>query len=86
LRQLKYLPCTLTCLRLLLGPLALICAFQDYGRWIYLPILATNTEIIAIHRAWTSRRWTSNPSWLCQNPGLETADTPEILMTQKMPE
>jgi len=49
LRQLKYLPCTLTCLRLLLGPLALICAFQDYGRWIYLPILATNTEIIAIH-------------------------------------
>ena len=39
----NYLPCALTCLRLLLGPVALLCVFGDGPRWIYLPILAAGT-------------------------------------------
>lgn len=39
----KHLPFALTTLRLLLGPIALICAFTSVTRWIYLPILVTAT-------------------------------------------
>lgn len=37
------LPCALTCLRLLLGPVAWMCVFMDAPRWIYLPILVVGT-------------------------------------------
>jgi len=37
------LPCALTGLRLLLGPLALICVFVGVSRWVYLPILVAGT-------------------------------------------
>jgi len=39
----KRLPFALTLLRLLLGPVALICALTNVSRWIYLPILVTGT-------------------------------------------
>ncbi len=39
----KYFPCALTCLRLLLGPVALLCVFKDAPRWIYLPLLVSGT-------------------------------------------
>ncbi len=39
----NYLPCALTCLRLLLGPLALSCVFEGVARWVYLPILVAAT-------------------------------------------
>jgi len=39
----KHLPFALTLLRLLLGPVALACAFTNVSRWIYLPLLVTGT-------------------------------------------
>ena len=39
----RHLPFALTTLRLLLGPVALVCAFMNVARWIYLPILVTGT-------------------------------------------
>jgi CDP-diacylglycerol--glycerol-3-phosphate 3-phosphatidyltransferase len=39
----KPLPCALTTLRLLLGPVALACALTHFPRWIYLPILVAGT-------------------------------------------
>jgi CDP-diacylglycerol--glycerol-3-phosphate 3-phosphatidyltransferase len=39
----RHLPFALTTLRLLLGPVALICALTNFSRWIYLPILITGT-------------------------------------------
>jgi CDP-diacylglycerol--glycerol-3-phosphate 3-phosphatidyltransferase len=39
----KQLPFLLTTLRLLLGPVALACAWNGFGRWIFLPILITGT-------------------------------------------
>jgi len=39
----KHLPFALTLLRLLLGPVALLCALTNVSRWIYLPILVTGT-------------------------------------------
>jgi CDP-diacylglycerol--glycerol-3-phosphate 3-phosphatidyltransferase len=38
-----YLPFALTTLRLLLGPIALVCAIENFPRWIYFPILLTGT-------------------------------------------
>jgi CDP-diacylglycerol--glycerol-3-phosphate 3-phosphatidyltransferase len=38
-----YLPLTLTTLRLLLGPIAVACAFAGVDRWVYLPILLAGT-------------------------------------------
>ena len=38
-----HLPFALTTLRLLLGPVALVCALTNVPRWIYLPILVTAT-------------------------------------------
>jgi CDP-diacylglycerol---glycerol-3-phosphate 3-phosphatidyltransferase len=39
----RYIPFLLTTLRLLLGPIALLCALTNVPRWIYLPILITAT-------------------------------------------
>ena len=39
----KQLPFALTLLRLLLGPIALLCALTNVSRWIYLPLLVTGT-------------------------------------------
>jgi CDP-diacylglycerol--glycerol-3-phosphate 3-phosphatidyltransferase len=39
----RHLPFALTSFRLLLGPVALICAPTNVPRWIYLPILAAGT-------------------------------------------
>ena len=39
----RHLPFALTTLRLLLGPVALACAFADVARWIFLPILILGT-------------------------------------------
>ena len=39
----RHLPFTLTTLRLLLGPVALACAFAGVSRWVYLPILLAGT-------------------------------------------
>jgi phosphatidylglycerophosphate synthase len=39
----RHFPFALTTLRLLLGPIALACAFTDVTRWIYLPILVVGT-------------------------------------------
>lgn len=39
----KYLPCALTTLRLLLGPVALLCALTNVSRRIYVPILVAGT-------------------------------------------
>ena len=39
----RHLPFALTTLRLLLGPIALVCALTNVPRWIYLPILITAT-------------------------------------------
>jgi CDP-diacylglycerol--glycerol-3-phosphate 3-phosphatidyltransferase len=39
----KHLPFALTTLRLLLGPIALVCALTNVPRWVYLPILITAT-------------------------------------------
>ena len=39
----KYLPTALTTLRLLLGPVALLCAFACVTRFVYLPILVAGT-------------------------------------------
>ena len=39
----KHLPFALTLLRLLLGPVALVCALMDLSRWVYLPILVAGT-------------------------------------------
>ena len=39
----KCLPFALTLLRLLLGPVALVCALTNVSRWIYLPLLVTGT-------------------------------------------
>ena len=41
--EMKHLPFALTTLRLLLGPIALLCALTGIPRWIYLPILVTGT-------------------------------------------
>lgn len=38
-----YVPVALTTLRLLLGPVALLCAFAGATRWVYLPILIIGT-------------------------------------------
>ncbi|SRR6266705_1186265 len=39
----SHLPFALITLRLLLGPVALVCALANVLRWIYLPILVTGT-------------------------------------------
>jgi CDP-diacylglycerol---glycerol-3-phosphate 3-phosphatidyltransferase len=39
----RHLPFALTTLRLLLGPIALLCALTNVPRWIYLPILVAGT-------------------------------------------
>jgi CDP-diacylglycerol--glycerol-3-phosphate 3-phosphatidyltransferase len=39
----RQFPFALTTLRLLLGPVALLCALANVPRWIYLPILVTGT-------------------------------------------
>lgn len=39
----RQLPFALTTLRLLLGPVALICALTNFSRWIFLPILVAGT-------------------------------------------
>jgi len=39
----RHLPVALTTLRLLLGPIALLCAFTSVTRFVYLPILITAT-------------------------------------------
>jgi len=39
----RHLPFALTTLRLLLGPIALACAFANVARWIFLPILILGT-------------------------------------------
>ncbi len=39
----RHLPCALTTLRLLLGPLALAGALAGIARWIYLPVLVLGT-------------------------------------------
>ena len=39
----KHLPFALTTLRLLLGPVALVCALTNVPRWVYLPVLDTGT-------------------------------------------
>ncbi len=39
----RHLPFALTTLRLLLGPIALICALTNVPRWFFLPILITAT-------------------------------------------
>jgi CDP-diacylglycerol--glycerol-3-phosphate 3-phosphatidyltransferase len=39
----RHLPFALTTLRLLLGPVALICALTNVPRWIYFPILIAGT-------------------------------------------
>lgn len=41
--QKQHFPFALTTLRLLLGPLALLCALASFSRWIYLPILIAGT-------------------------------------------
>ncbi len=52
----RHLPFTLTTLRLLLGPVALIGAFTNAPRWIYLPVLlaATASDILdgVLARKW----------------------------------
>jgi CDP-diacylglycerol---glycerol-3-phosphate 3-phosphatidyltransferase len=42
-QTMKQLPFALTTLRLLLGPVALICALAGFNRWVYLPILLAGT-------------------------------------------
>jgi CDP-diacylglycerol--glycerol-3-phosphate 3-phosphatidyltransferase len=42
-RMKRHLPFALTTLRLLLGPIALACAFASITRFVYLPILVTAT-------------------------------------------
>lgn len=39
----RHVPFALTTLRLLLGPIALVCALTNFPRWIYLPILVIAT-------------------------------------------
>lgn len=39
----KHTPFALTTLRLLLGPVAIVCALSEVDRWIYLPILVVGT-------------------------------------------
>lgn len=39
----RHLPFALTTLRLLLGPVALVCALTNVPRWVYLPVLVTGT-------------------------------------------
>lgn len=39
----RHIPFLLTTLRLVLGPVALVCALTDVPRWVYLPILITAT-------------------------------------------
>jgi len=39
----RLFPFLLTTLRLLLGPIALVCALTNFPRWIYLPVLITAT-------------------------------------------
>lgn len=39
----RHLPFALTTLRLLLGPVALLCALTNVPRWVYLPILIAGT-------------------------------------------
>jgi CDP-diacylglycerol---glycerol-3-phosphate 3-phosphatidyltransferase len=39
----RHLPFALTTLRLLLGPITLLCALMNVPRWVYLPILVTGT-------------------------------------------
>lgn len=39
----RHVPFALTTLRLLLGPIALACAFANIARWIFLPILVLGT-------------------------------------------
>ena len=39
----KHLPCALTTLRLLLGPVALAAALAGLSRWLYLPLLVAGT-------------------------------------------
>lgn len=39
----RHLPFALTTLRLVLGPVALVCALADAPRWVYLPILVSGT-------------------------------------------
>ena len=39
----RHLPFALTTLRLLLGPVALLCALANVPRWVYLPILVAGT-------------------------------------------
>ncbi|MGD1088324.1 MAG: CDP-alcohol phosphatidyltransferase family protein [Verrucomicrobiota bacterium] len=39
----RHVPFLLTTLRLLLGPIALVCALTNVPRWVYLPILVTGT-------------------------------------------
>jgi CDP-diacylglycerol--glycerol-3-phosphate 3-phosphatidyltransferase len=39
----RHLPFALTTLRLLLGPVALLCALTNVPRWVYLPILVAGT-------------------------------------------
>lgn len=39
----RHVPFALTTLRLLLGPVAVVCALANVSRWVYLPILVTGT-------------------------------------------
>src|SRR5271163_5026625 len=39
----RHFPFLLTTLRLLLGPVALVCVLTNVSRWVYLPILLTGT-------------------------------------------
>ena len=39
----RHLPFALTTLRLLLGPVVLLCAMTNMPRWVYVPILVTGT-------------------------------------------
>jgi CDP-diacylglycerol--glycerol-3-phosphate 3-phosphatidyltransferase len=59
----RHIPFALTTLRLLLGPVALLCAFSDVTRMVYLPILVTGT-LSDIFDGILARRFGVSTPWL----------------------
>jgi CDP-diacylglycerol---glycerol-3-phosphate 3-phosphatidyltransferase len=59
----RQIPIALTTLRLLLGPIAVLCAFSGVTRMVYLPILVTGT-LSDIFDGILARRFGVSTSWL----------------------
>ena len=65
IRMKRHIPFALTTLRLLLGPVALLCAFSDVTRMVYLPILVTGTLSTIFSTGFLRWRFGVNPlRWL----------------------